>query len=94
MSQIRLSFPHPQSLLLLQHKRIKRSQKQLLKPQSFPHPEEQEFWQFVAAKSLMGVTPVFLITLYSMHDEGNVAFLKKKIQDRKNCRGFLKSTKK
>ena len=52
MSQIRLSLPHPQSLPLLQHKRIKISQKQLLKPKSFPHPqpEEQEFWQFVAAK--------------------------------------------
>jgi len=61
MSQIRLSLPHPQSLPLLQHKRIKISQKQLLKPKSFPHPqpEEQEFWQFVAAKSLMGNTPVF-----------------------------------
>ena len=47
--------------ILLQHKRIKISQKQLLKPKSFPHPqpEEQEFWQFVAAKSLMGNTPVF-----------------------------------
>ena len=65
MSQIKLSLPHPQpqSLPLLQHKRIKRSQKQLLKPPSLPqphpHPEEQEFWQFVAAKSLMGFPPVF-----------------------------------
>ncbi len=79
MSQIRLSLPHPhpQSFPLLQHKRIKISQKQLLKPQSFPHPqpEEQEFWQFVAARSLMGFTPVFLITVYSMHDWGNVSFL-------------------
>jgi len=53
MSQIRLSLPHPQSLPLLQHKRIKISQK------PHPQPEEQEFWQFVAAKSLMGNTPVF-----------------------------------
>ena len=80
MSQIKLSLPHPhpQSLPLLQHKRIKRSQKQLLKPpalpQPHPHPEEQEFWQFVAAKSLMGFSPCFLITVYSMHDKRNVAF--------------------
>ena len=82
MSQIRLSLPHPQpqSLPLLQHKRIKISQKQLLKPQSLPHPqpEEQEFWQFVAAKSLMGSTPRFLITVYSMHYHRNVSFLVKK----------------
>lgn len=89
MSQIRLSLPHPQSLPLLQHKRIKISQKQLLKPKSFPHPqpEEQEFWQFVAAKSLMGNTP-FLITVYSMHYQENVSFLVKKFCESGKCRKF------
>ena len=100
MSQIKLSLPHPQpqSLPLLQHKRIKRSQKQLLKPPSLPqphpHPEEQEFWQFVAAKSLMGFPPDFLITVYSMHDKRNVAFQLEKISvNRKNTGEFLGKVK-